>query len=92
MSLWDYPRKASTTQERFRGYNGPTLVIHSEFDHIIPFEDGKELFESCGSPDKRFLMIENANHNTIFAQGFQQYMAAVGKLVKAVVPGHGSAQ
>ena len=59
-----------------------TLIIHAEYDHIIPFSDGQALYDACPSADKTLLMIPRANHNDIFMHGLQQYLAAVQKLVE----------
>jgi len=61
-------------------YPGPTLVIHAEFDHIIPFTDGEALFAASPDPEKRFLEIPNANHNDIFLHGIGPYLDAVRRL------------
>lgn len=62
-------------------FTNPTLVIHAERDHIIPFSDGKTLFESSRAQNKQFLKIPGANHNDIFAVGLKEYMNAVRQLV-----------
>jgi fermentation-respiration switch protein FrsA (DUF1100 family) len=71
--------------EKIRTFQKPTLIIHAERDHIIPFSDGEALFDACASTDKTFLKIPGANHNDIFMHGFQHYMAAVSKLTHQLV-------
>jgi alpha-beta hydrolase superfamily lysophospholipase len=66
--------------DKMRGFNKPTLIIHAEYDHIIPFSDGQALFNACASSDKRFLDIPGADHNTIFAKGIEDYMKEVKRL------------
>lgn len=63
--------------DKIREFDKPTLIIHAEKDHIIPFSDGLALYEACGAADKTFLKIPNANHNDIFLRGLSEYMAAV---------------
>jgi len=63
--------------DKIRNFKKPTLVIHAEYDHIIPFSDGQTLFDNCTSSHKKMLMIPEANHNTIFACGFDSYMSAI---------------
>lgn len=58
----------------------PTLIIHAEGDHIIPFSDGKALYESSPAEQKFFLNIPGANHNTILSVGLSNYMDEVKKL------------
>ena len=72
---------------KIRSYLGPTLIIHAENDHIIPFSDGRALFEACGSAAKTFLKIPGANHNDIHMRGLVEYLSAVSDLVKAVGAG-----
>jgi len=64
-------------------FQGPLLVIHAEFDHIIPFSDGQALFDASTSPDKTLLKIPGANHNDILAHGFGDYLGAVQRLAAA---------
>ena len=63
--------------EKIRIWDKPTLVIHAEFDHIIPFSDGQALYDACPSSDKTLLKIPGANHNDIFMRGLEEYMKAV---------------
>ncbi len=63
-------------------FDKPTLVIHAEKDHIIPFSDGRELYEACPAGDKVLLRIPRANHNDIFQRALSEYMAAVQSLVE----------
>jgi pimeloyl-ACP methyl ester carboxylesterase len=59
----------------------PLLIIHAEFDHIIPFSDGRKLFDACPSPQKRLLKIPGADHNSIFMAGLGEYLAAIRETV-----------
>ncbi|MFC1859363.1 alpha/beta hydrolase [Thermodesulfobacteriota bacterium] len=68
--------------DKIRSFKGPTLIIHAENDHIIPFKVGQILYEACGSAEKTLLTIPHANHNDIFLRGFNEYMQAV-KLLTA---------
>ena len=63
--------------EKIQVWEKPTLVIHAEFDHIIPFSDGQALYDACPAPDKTILKIPGANHNDIFMRGLDAYMRAV---------------
>jgi fermentation-respiration switch protein FrsA (DUF1100 family) len=63
-------------------YDGPTLVIHAEFDHIIAHAEGQALFDASPAAVKRMLTIEGANHNDIFYQGMDRYLEAVGWLAR----------
>ena len=65
-------------------FKKPTLIIHAEFDHIIPLSDGKALFEASPSPNKTMLEIPGANHNDIFMRGMNAYMAALRQLTDSL--------
>lgn len=67
--------------EKIKTIGVPTLVIHAEYDHIIPFSDGQTLYDNSGSNDKSLLEIKGADHNTIFYSGLEAYMRAVFQLV-----------
>ncbi len=70
--------------DKIRNFYKPTLIIHAEFDHIIPFREGEALYNASPAPDKAFLKIPGANHNDIFMRGFQEYLAAVSNIVDRV--------
>lgn len=55
----------------------PCLIIHAEYDHIIPYSDGQALFDACQSKEKKLLKIKNANHNDIFLRGMDLYLSHV---------------
>lgn len=68
--------------DKMRGCDKPTLVIHAEFDHIIPFSEGQLLFEASPSRHKKFLKVAGANHNDIFSHGIAAYLESVKWLVE----------
>ncbi len=70
---------------KIQAFERPTLIIHAELDHIIPFSDGQALYNASQSPDKTMLKIPGANHNNIFQLGFSEYMEAVKNLMNKVV-------
>jgi fermentation-respiration switch protein FrsA (DUF1100 family) len=70
--------------EHMRVYDNPTLIIHAERDHIIPFAEGQALYDACPAADKTLLNIPKANHNDIFQHGMSEYLAAVKTLANKV--------
>lgn len=68
--------------DKIRRYGGPTLVIHAQYDHIIPFADGQALFDASGAAQKRLVRIDGANHNDIFARGLETYLQAVAEFAR----------
>lgn len=70
--------------DKIAAYAGPTLILHAEFDHIIPFGDGRALFEASPAADKQLLRIPGADHNDILLRGGEAYFDAVRRLALAV--------
>ena len=70
--------------EKIHMFEKPTLIIHAERDHLIPFQEGQTLYEACSSQDKRLLMIPGADHNDIFMKGLSQYMDALKTLAQSI--------
>ncbi|RLC74337.1 MAG: alpha/beta hydrolase, partial [Chloroflexi bacterium] len=70
--------------DKIKSFDKPVLIIHAEKDHIIPFSDGKALYNKCSTPDKTLLEIPGANHNDIFMRGLSKYLAAVKDLANRV--------
>jgi alpha-beta hydrolase superfamily lysophospholipase len=62
----------------------PTLIIHAEYDRIIPIAEGKELYQASGATDKKFLVIPGADHNDVFLLGMNAYLDAIGKFMETV--------
>jgi pimeloyl-ACP methyl ester carboxylesterase len=67
--------------DKMRTVTRPTLIIHAEHDHIIPFADGQALYDASPAQDKRLVKIPGADHNTIFAVGWRLYLEAVQTFV-----------
>lgn len=40
--------------EKIKKFDKPTLIIHAEYDHIIPFSDGKTLYKASPADNKTF--------------------------------------
>lgn len=70
--------------DKISGFTRPTLIIHAEYDHIIPFAEGKALYEACGADSKRLLKIPNADHNSIFFSGMGKYMETIRELLAEI--------
>ncbi len=67
--------------DKIRAFDRPTLIIHAEHDHIIPFSDGQALYDASPAADKTLLPIPAANHNDIFLRGLEAYLQAIQALV-----------
>lgn len=70
--------------DKIVNFHKPLLIIHAEFDHIIPFSDGQAFFDASPSADKMLLKIPGANHNDIFSRALTEYMAAIKSFAERV--------
>jgi fermentation-respiration switch protein FrsA (DUF1100 family) len=70
--------------DKIAEFEKPTLIIHAEFDHIIPLSDGQALFNASPSANKTMLEIPGANHNDIFMRGMNEYLAALRQLTESL--------
>lgn len=53
----------------------PLLVLHGDRDDVIPFEQGRRLFEAA-NPPKTFYTIRGARHNDTYIVGGDDYFRA----------------
>jgi alpha-beta hydrolase superfamily lysophospholipase len=65
---------------KIKAFSKPCLVIHAQFDHIIPFSEGQALFDACASKEKTLLEIKGANHNDIFLRGMGPYLEHIKRI------------
>jgi len=75
-------KKGFRNLEKIQKYKNPTLIIHAEYDHIIPFSDATALYAASPSGEKTILKIPEANHNDIFLHGSAAYLSAVKQLLE----------
>ena len=61
----------------------PTLIIHGEYDSLIPFIEGESLFHNVAAKDKHLVVIPRANHNNIMWLGMEHYLEAIKEFVLA---------
>jgi pimeloyl-ACP methyl ester carboxylesterase len=60
--------RAFSNDTRIIKFQKPTLVIHGKQDWIIPFDEGKLIYECIpDGVDKNLVLIEGAGHNNIFS-------------------------
>lgn len=79
-------RQGFANLDKIKAYRGPTLIIHAEQDHIIPFSDSRALMKASPAKHKRHVTIAGANHNDILVRGLATYLAAVEAFCRACRP------
>jgi uncharacterized protein len=63
--------------ELVRKISLPTLIIHGQYDQIVPVAEGKALYETIAAKDKRLTIIPGVDHNTVMSGGMQPYLRAL---------------
>ena len=86
MTPWRYLPVEKFIHNRFdavsnaRDVRCPLLVMHSEFDEIVPIESGRKLFDAA-TGQKRFYVIKGAPHNGADYYDPEGYYAAMGEFL-----------
>jgi len=62
--------------EKIKRVKTPLLVIHGEFDSIIPLEEGIKLYENSPA-EKTLVVIPRADHNNLLWLGMDIYFSAL---------------
>ena len=60
----------------------PVVVVHGTRDSVVPVEMGERLYEAARSP-KQMVRVEGGSHHNLSSIGYEQYRAAMDKLLKA---------
>ena len=81
LSSEELSRLGETVSARVRSIKLPALVIHGEWDSLIPLDEAVTLYEQLGSQEKRLVVVPGADHNSVLAVGMEQYFAAVREFV-----------
>jgi len=61
----------------------PTLILHGEYDSMIPLEEAKDLYEHVATERKRLVIIPKAEHNDIMIRDMDLYFGAIEEFVFA---------
>ena len=59
----------------------PVLIIHGEYDTLVPLEEAEILIEQIGSDEKELFVVPGANHNDIMYVGLKQYFETIKKFI-----------
>lgn len=63
--------------ERVRKIMVPTLILHGEYDVLVPLNEAEDLYNNLGTKDKELVIIGAADHNDIMFVGLEQYFGAI---------------
>lgn len=69
-------------EAKVRSIHIPALVMHGEWDELIPLETALTFYESlAAAPDRELVVIPGAGHNDILWVGLQQYFTSLSSFV-----------
>jgi fermentation-respiration switch protein FrsA (DUF1100 family) len=61
------------TERNIREVHVPLLVIHGDADEIVPFQQGRAVYESANQP-KSFWRVSGAGHNDLLPVTGREYL------------------
>jgi fermentation-respiration switch protein FrsA (DUF1100 family) len=76
LPLWPFVRTRYDNLEKAGGLGVPVLVLHGERDEVVPFGQGRQVFEAAPEP-RSFFTIPGAGHNDTYVTGGDAYWKAV---------------
>ena len=65
---------------KIQGLRAPLLVIHGQRDEVVPFDQGRRLYEAAPDP-KSFYPLERAGHNDVHFEGGKGYYDRIEQFV-----------
>jgi pimeloyl-ACP methyl ester carboxylesterase len=76
LPLWPFVRTRYDNEAKAPRLTVPLLVLHGERDEVVPFAQGRRVFEAAPGP-KHFFAIPRAGHNDTYLVGGDAYWDAV---------------
>lgn len=71
----------SAHESKVRSIRLPVLIIHGEYDELIPLEHAANLYEMLAETQRELVVIPGAGHNDILWVGQAQYFDAVERFI-----------
>ena len=68
---------------KMRSITIPTLILHGEYDSLIPVTEARDLFDNSVAETKRLVIIQEADHNDIMLIGMERYFAEITEFVSS---------
>ena len=72
-------------RDKIKRIKVPLLVLHGDRDEIVPFEQGKTVFDAAPEP-KKFFPIAGAAHNDTYAIGGETYFRELKQFIDSTGP------
>ncbi len=85
LPVWPLVRTRYDNLSKIGRLRLPLLVLHGERDDIVPFAQGRRVFEAAPEP-KRFWAIPGAHHNDTYVVGGEPYWRALRQFLDEAPP------
>ena len=69
-------------EAKLRAIELPVLIIHGEWDELIPLDHAAGLYDMLSGTDRELVVIPGAGHNDILWVGQRQYFDSVAAFVQ----------
>lgn len=76
------PELLAAHEAKLRSIHLPCLMIHGQYDDLIPLELAKEVYDTLEGSEREMVVIPNAGHNDIIWIGAEEYFAAIKRFVE----------
>jgi alpha-beta hydrolase superfamily lysophospholipase len=73
----------TSNRAKIRSISTPTLIIHAEYDSLIPLKEGIELYENSKAENKELFIIPGADHNDLWFIGGDKYYIKIEEFIKS---------
>jgi fermentation-respiration switch protein FrsA (DUF1100 family) len=83
LPLWPFVRTRYDNVAKVARLRMPLLVMHGERDEVVPFAQGRRVFDKAPEP-KRFFAIPGASHNDTYVVGGEPYWRALREFLEGL--------
>jgi hypothetical protein len=83
LPLWPFVRTRYDNLAKIGALRLPLLILHGERDEVVPFAQGRRLFDAAPEP-KRFQAIAGAGHNDVYVVGGERYWQVLGEFLEGL--------
>ncbi len=69
-------------RKKLGAYAGPLLVMHTRYDGLVDLSHGERNHAWTGSEEKKLVVFERGDHNSIFFANQARYLSEVAELIE----------
>jgi len=71
---------------KLSNYQGPSLVLHAEGDHLVTIDHAERNHQWAGGTDKTLVRFPHGDHNSIFSYNQAEYLRHLAHFLETVAP------